>query len=85
MNVVDETTMKEHRESDIREHSNALLRVAGYDPTTMRNTAGLTRSTRRWRRPFKNLLVLVITLPILVAALVVLIGFFGIAVRVLTF
>lgn len=73
--------VEEHREGNVLERSNAVLQEAGYDPQTIRNPAGLPRSTHCRSGSFKTLWVLILTLPIMTCVLVVLFEIFGLVVR----
>lgn len=81
MAAYDGEETKEERESGIQEASKVLLNAAGYDAASMRSPPALSRSIPWQPRLSMILLVLVLTLPIMIGALVILIGFFGIIAR----
>jgi len=74
-------TGEERRTGDVHAQSAAARRGVGIAPTTMRGLFGLVRPTRRESGAIKSLWVIVLVLPVVIAALVVAIGVLGIVAR----
>jgi hypothetical protein len=74
-------TREERRNGDVHAQSAAARRGAGVAPATIRGSSGLARSTSWESGVFKSLWVVVLVLPVVIAALAVAIGVFGVMAR----
>ncbi|SOF01784.1 hypothetical protein SAMN05446635_9894 [Burkholderia sp. OK233] len=74
-------TGEERRNSDVHAQSASAWRGAGVAPTTMRGSSGLVRPTSWQSGVFKSLWLIVLVLPVVIAALAVAISVLGVMAR----